>query len=1458
MDFGIVDIVPCNWKVFLNSTQHFLLVWGSVILFFHLCFVLCVVTVVKPHAIAVFSPTQPEPPQLMSSGGFGNTGLWGLATGFGAANTSLQAPASSFGTLAPAAGANAKRPAISLGSGPASSGGLFGNSTTSNPSTTTGGGLFGNSASNNAANSGTSGGLFGNTATNASNTASGGLFGNSGASTAKPGGLFGNTATSTAAPTTGGGLFGNSGANNTAASGGLFGNSTTSAAKPGGLFGNTGANTTTTGGLFGNNTSTAVKPAGGLFGNSTTSNTASGGLFGNTTTNNTTSGGGLFGNSSKPATGGLFGNSAQPATGGLFGNTATNATGAASSATNPYGAPSLLSLLTVNGLQMPKLLTQDLHVGLFKDTPKKRKFSYLDKLALEQTVATPSNLLLKRLGKTLRTFRQLASLANPLRGLFSTPTPKETLALPTNTTSLGTSKTLLGTKGLTHTRKFQLRLRGGQGSLKRLIIKLKPIKYHLINANRVLLNRRPKLVDTAPGALANARLVVDEDEEIDDEDNVDAKIEGLVRSRAKSLVVFAGNLVPAVPDDTPDKESYTTEEDSLAPPLLPLDYYIYPLLSEIVSHPHQVEDLVIGRKGHLKIAWARPVDLLQLVARCQRQTEGRVEEKLANELIDNVVRLHGTVVEVYNTPGYPKPPMSHELNVPAVISVENVRPKPDQLVHDFIAFLKKQTGMEFLTYDPHTAIWTFRVLHFSVWGLLDDSADASLRQLKQQQDAEEDQLRLEYSRVYEQDQYRDAVRKAKVGIRGAGVPGHWDAGADGSDPSLPLLVKQRQVAEQVKLNVIRAKPGMLALVREADTLMDLEVESEDEVMGEVERIDDEAMLVLEPVDKTHYLRQLLLSTPYADMAAVVDEKAYEPTIDDASQLDRMLQWPDLPTTKLWLVQLELADDYNSLVVPTPLEVMAAPIDRPADIERQLFPADILRPLLEKTSLEPAALRDTVKAPLPLVNGDDANDLVDEVRCHARIEPRSQLNFPVVTGYSAELSFAALSRRCVLRDSVLYQLALALFDPVPIASVLNDPSVELRLAELGRQQRVVLWLKEYNRKYVDDFAKTTSDSLAVALWRLCAGDLEGAIAAIPTSSPHLRAVLVLADAHDEAARTFARNQLDDWATRGQANIPEPVVHMWQIIAQDFAPTETMPWLLQLATRLRYGDNSQPLSVVLGEVETKNSLSVLMKAYHLLALDPSAALTYIAESGLDIKFKWTVFQVCRNYSGDFTNLSGDGIAKKFAHYLNLQRLYVAAVFVILTITKDADATTETRSIILDHIKDMSDEDVATIITQLNVPQALVLEARGRQLGDNGDYWQQCQYYIDAQLWNDANDVILNHLGPEVVTTATRGEELIKLTAQILQNGFIIQKWTQGGDIYVNYAKLMLHKDELVVKPLLDNLPFLQGDLDSRVVKVARAIMARTVGDAALAQGESPLAITKLPLAPVDANYFRLRLQ
>ncbi|PJP11049.1 hypothetical protein HERES_0778 [Saccharomyces cerevisiae] len=198
-----------------------------------------------------------------------------------------------------------------FGSGATNSTGLFGSSTN----------LSGNSAFG-ANKPATSGGLFGNTTNNPTNgTNNTGLFGQQNSNT--NGGLFGQQQNSFGANNvSNGGAFGqvNRGAfpqqQTQQGSGGIFGQSNANA--NGGAFGQQQG----TGALFG------AKPAsGGLFGQSagskafgmnTNSTGTTGGLFGQT--NQQQSGGGLFGQQENSNAGGLFGQNNQSQNqSGLFG-----------------------------------------------------------------------------------------------------------------------------------------------------------------------------------------------------------------------------------------------------------------------------------------------------------------------------------------------------------------------------------------------------------------------------------------------------------------------------------------------------------------------------------------------------------------------------------------------------------------------------------------------------------------------------------------------------------------------------------------------------------------------------------------------------------------------------------------------------------------------------------------------------------------------------------------------------------------------------------------------------------------------------------------------------------------------------------------------------------------------------------------------------------------------------------
>ncbi|KAG9620759.1 hypothetical protein KCU69_g22677, partial [Aureobasidium melanogenum] len=101
-----------------------------------------------------------------------------------------------------------------------------------------------------------------------------------------------------------------------------------------------------------------------------------------------------------------------------------------------------------------------------------------------------------------------------------------------------------------------------------------------------------------------------------------------------------------------------------------------------------------------------------------------------DEIIDDIVKLNVRQVTVYTT-GVNTPPMGQGLNVPSTITLENSWPRAQagrlpvherkgQRYEKHIERLKRVQDTEFISYDPETGIWVFRVPHFTTYGLDDD------------------------------------------------------------------------------------------------------------------------------------------------------------------------------------------------------------------------------------------------------------------------------------------------------------------------------------------------------------------------------------------------------------------------------------------------------------------------------------------------------------------------------------------------------------------------------------------------------------------------------------------------------------------------------------------------------------------------------------------------------------------
>ncbi|KIV80411.1 hypothetical protein PV11_07911 [Exophiala sideris] len=727
----------------------------------------------KPAAGGLFG-------QQQQSSGTSSGGLFGTA---GASTGGFGSGSAGFGSgAAPAAGGGLfgnqtqNKPGGLFGNTAATSAPSFsfGNASTTNTSTGTGTGLFGNN-NNQQQQQPQSGGLFGNTGQQKS------LFGNT------TGGFGASTPQSQPA----GGLFGSS--NTGAAGGSLFGNAPATNAGTGtgtGLFGGTAGNTGSS--LFGNNANNAPKPGGlfggSTFGNNTNANT-SGGLFGNANQNQQQPGGGFsFGNgANKPATTSLFGNTGTQQQGGLFGSTAGNNSLFGNSQNNqqlgqqqpdfkqsslndpnPYGQTSIWTGLPVptpenaKPLFTPLSATQKMKESQAKPppslrlsqsrymTPPRRSgfgFSYSTYGTPNSAASTPggSGLTSSMYGSRSftggsfgRSFGKSASASN-LRSQFSgdgdSVLSPNAFATSSGRWSSGNMRRLTIDRSIRN----DLFSRPSLPSLPTNVPE-KPANDNAepttngADSSTESANKLKKRVSFDKGTVGgqegtlngqSGALVRTETTDDDAESGHRGALNGSATPEAEPS---RDNQLEAVPEDresdhvSPQKSSVQAKTDPQ-----PGDYWMKPTRAELSKMPREklqkFTGFEVGRKSCGKVVFNAPVDLTGIPL---------------DDLYEKIVEIRLRSVTVYPDASS-KPPVGKGLNVPSTISIENSWPRSrgqpssatsGPVFEKHVNRLKKMHGTEFVNYEVSTGVWTFRVPHYTRYGLdYDEDEDLGQSQL---------------------------------------------------------------------------------------------------------------------------------------------------------------------------------------------------------------------------------------------------------------------------------------------------------------------------------------------------------------------------------------------------------------------------------------------------------------------------------------------------------------------------------------------------------------------------------------------------------------------------------------------------------------------------------------------------------------------------------------------------------
>ncbi|EGW35690.1 uncharacterized protein SPAPADRAFT_53861 [Spathaspora passalidarum NRRL Y-27907] len=1151
---------------------------------------------------------------------------------------------------------------------------------------------------------------------------------------------------------------------------------------------------------------------GGLFGNSSTG--FGQGAANSTTAANTSTSGGLLSNKRPASGGGLFGSSS---TGGQQnqGNPLFQQQPQQQSSlltvqnSNPYSYNQLLTNLQASNDTMPEsIITQIFSPAQHqaKDMPeRKRRFSYLEKPEAHK----PKSSLLAKLGQTFRFIRGVSKTNdNNVKGLFSQSDDLlKKPVLPIQTPAISTKNAVKSYRQVDARR---------VGSMKRLVIKSKPVKYHLIDVNKVFNAKRRKVennVVTADKLLTEKYLSDsdDDDEVVDTRKSLDSRYAYKVnKDRATGANIIEDTFTPQE-ETQEEKDKATTMHDG---------YWCSPTIFELsqmsLEELSSVDNFIIGRIGYGQITYSRPVDLSTIML--DAKDHGHSLDK---ELFDNVIQITKRHILAYKN--YPaKPPIGQGLNVPAMITLEGMVPTKGRSLAEHIAFLKNQVGQEFITYDPITHTWVFKVNHFSVWGLVEEEDGPELMEMKRKQDEQEHQSYLEYSKVYGDESIKKEVTKKALYDQVKVFPGSWEYEYT-STPD-PLNLKRELVSNEIleQLNKLKSE------------------EYEEE--------------------RNPYEVQMLPSD--VDIAEIVDEKVYEPEIDDDAVFDSIQTRPNLPTSDDWLIQLELANDLNSALAPYNSIVKPSQKLTLEKVDGLLF-SDFNNSIIEKQKLE--TISDEIEVDdeeQDDIYANNISEVVSRVLSQSEIVSRES-TYPKVI-FTRDLTMKSfITTDMTDSEREVITLASALFDNDEVDREINqlpsksNTTLIEAITERTRRNLFGEWLKNYNKSAINNLLSThKSDPLESVFIYLCSGDLMKAIeAAIDTNNGHLSVILNLADSNDEVVKQIAAQQLKQWLENGM-NVPKALVKIYTILSGEIDSLAAgLPWNIALALHLFYGGTSLTELVFEFKDRVPEGLPVVdvLKLAFILPLDVAS----ISNTSLNKKLKW---YFCKVLAG---SASFDDVTKSFGDYLASVKLWKDAIFVYSHLSNDAESQELIRELIIANISSLKC-DQGYLMDVLKVPKTVIYEAISIEKRAAGDFWGEVEALETVALWEMAHSTIISELGPSTVIS-NNGDDIDhfeRLITPFPRHGLIIPDWNVGAGIYVAYFKFLKQKnnvDASIIDFLLTNIPLVKHSPESFTQKVALNIISKSVGDYII---ESEFAdkkdeVVKLYLDTVDLEYFKLRL-
>ena len=905
------------------------------------------------------------------------------------------------------------------------------------------------------------------------------------------------------------------------------------------------------------------------------------------------------------------------------------------------------------------------------------------------------------------------------------------------------------------------------------------LKYEEIDANSVLLAKRanyPFSSAESANPRPNSRKVIDElkppSKRVKSNMNVnpDLTFSKPLFEQQKSEEVIGETEYSDQSHKIESKKEITESDYWCTPPISVLSK----LSSLELTH---VQNFSAGRKNHGNLMFKYPVDLTAF--------EGRW-----NNLLSKTIVFHNRILQVYPDEAE-KPSQGNGLNVPAVITLEDVFPKKydpkqpnSELLERHIERLKSAHGMKFISFDPLTGNYVFEVEHFSIWGVVDeedDDPEIIARWIKQQELEQNKEKRKNELRI-------NALEK----IAGYGQPGdNWKR----QKPDFGIITpgafdfneQENEIDDDMLIHNNEGNANDQDILPEGndDAIVDASVPtgwSETNVANN----EEDALALLKS------------SSNLNDIDDLVEIRAYEPEVKD---IDMQFIRPKaaLAISDNWDEQLVLSNGFFSVFNKNLDKRHNVKLD-PKHVGELIFgDKDVSK--LKKAVIEP---------PFNFDNSLQYQKCLQAEMFESEFTLRSNGLPQVVENLDVSLNIPLLSFENSSNYS-FWELLSILYDDYYLNSffssqlLLEYNSLKPKMGYIQGMKRKELLCGFLQKLILLDLESSfdssvlSRDTLDKIYHFVCTDKLADAIQyAVNTRNNHIAVLLTMLDSNDSTVNKLAKSQLTVWSQESVGFIPSSILKIYKLLAGDILSKEHidhlegLTWPVVLFLMIKYGNSNKSLSETIKEFvqyadRTGISSFPMFETHFTILKMVNSSKDVLAT--FDVELQFLLMKHLKKFV-QFSSDELDSVIQKFAEKLERKSMIKEASFVLEHLNNSEIAKEKITALFNNNVSNLgfleNDKKLNELHEMLHIPDTLLHEARAAEYSNLGKFYKSTLELILAGNLIKAHNLMLEEVAPQIIIRNVSNE--LDRLSRLVEKFTTLSVSKVGSAVYGDYIKMM----------------------------------------------------------------------